>query len=68
MRHETRGRKNYQTFVQRSASDAIARQVKLMDLEDNMNILRLAKVTDKDLERLRKYHQAWLELRTIQNS
>ena len=53
----------YQAFVQRSASDPIARRVKLMDLEDNMNILRLAQLSDKDLERLRKYHQAWLTLR-----
>lgn len=53
----------YQAFVQRSAANPIARQVKLMDLEDNMNILRLATVTDKDLERLRKYHQAWLALK-----
>ena len=54
---------DYQTFVQRSAADPLARQVKLMDLEDNMNLLRLEAVQDKDLERLRKYHQAWLLLR-----
>ena len=53
----------YRAFVQRSASDPIARRVKLMDLEDNMNILRLAQLSDIDLERLRKYHQAWLTLR-----
>jgi (p)ppGpp synthase/HD superfamily hydrolase len=56
---------DYETFVRRSASNAIARQVKLMDLEDNMNLLRLASVSDKDLERLRKYHRAWLTLNEV---
>lgn len=55
---------DYQAFVQRSAADLLARRVKLMDLEDNMNLLRLSQVTAKDLERLQKYHQAWLLLRS----
>lgn len=55
---------DYQAFVQRSASDPLARRVKLMDLEDNMNLLRLSHITAKDLERLQKYHQAWLVLRS----
>jgi hypothetical protein len=38
--------------------------VKLADLEDNMNIMRLAEVRDKDLERMRKYHKAWLMLKS----
>lgn len=54
---------DYEAFVQRSLQNGTARQVKRMDLEDNMNILRLATVTDKDLERLRKYHRAWLKLK-----
>ncbi len=56
---------SYTDFVGRAAVDPIARQVKLMDLEDNMNVLRLADVTDKDLERLRKYHHAWKTLRGV---
>jgi (p)ppGpp synthase/HD superfamily hydrolase len=58
-----REQEDYQSFVLRSASHPLARQVKLMDLEDNMNLLRLAQVSEKDLERLRKYHQAWITLR-----
>jgi (p)ppGpp synthase/HD superfamily hydrolase len=53
---------DYQDFVKRSATDPLARQVKRMDLEDNMNLLRLTEVTGKDLERLRKYHEAWRSL------
>jgi (p)ppGpp synthase/HD superfamily hydrolase len=54
---------DYMDFVQRAAGDAIAREVKLADLEDNMNILRLSEIRDKDLERMRKYHQAWQMLK-----
>lgn len=50
---------DYLDFVQRAATNTVARQVKLADLEDNMNILRLSEIRDKDLERLRKYHRAW---------
>ena len=53
---------DYEAFVDRAGRNPIARKVKLADLEDNMNILRLETVNDKDLERLRKYHAAWKKL------
>lgn len=53
---------NYEAFVRRAKGNAIARQVKLADLEDNMNLKRLSEVTSKDLARLEKYHRAWLAL------
>jgi (p)ppGpp synthase/HD superfamily hydrolase len=52
----------YEDFVKRSASNPLARQVKLADLEDNMDIRRLPEITDQDKERLVKYHQAWKSL------
>lgn len=52
----------YEEFVERSSSNALARSVKLADLEDNMNMLRLKEVTAKDLERLERYHRAWRRL------
>jgi hypothetical protein len=33
--------------------------VKRADLEDNMDIRRLPELTDRDVERLRKYLRAW---------
>jgi (p)ppGpp synthase/HD superfamily hydrolase len=45
----------YEEFVGRSASDPIALQVKLADLEDNMDVRRLPEITAKDHERLEKY-------------
>lgn len=53
---------SYEAFVKRVQPNAIARRVKLADLEDNMNLKRLSEVTSKDLARLEKYHRAWLAL------
>ena len=49
----------YDDFVKRSGSNPVARQVKLADLEDNMDLRRMKAVTPKDTERLAKYLTAW---------
>lgn len=49
---------SYEAFIERASHNDLARQVKLADLEDNMDLRRIAEVTDQDLERLRKYHRA----------
>jgi len=36
----------------------VSRKVKLADLEDNMDLRRLAELDDRAVERLRKYHPA----------
>jgi (p)ppGpp synthase/HD superfamily hydrolase len=53
---------SYQDFVERVRTNPIARQVKVADLEDNMNIRRVSRLGAKDLERLEKYHRAWCVL------
>ena len=50
---------NYEDFVSRAAANAIGREVKIADLEDNMDIRRLHEFTDEDVARLRKYLRAW---------
>ena len=50
---------SYQQFVERVRTNRIARQVKIADLEDNMNVRRINQLGPKDLERLEKYHRAW---------
>ena len=45
----------YSDYVRRCALNSIGRNVKLHDLEDNMDISRLRQVTEKDLKRLNKY-------------
>jgi len=50
----------YMEFVARSKTNLIARQVKLADLEDNMDIRRIqSPLRQKDLERLERYRKAW---------
>jgi (p)ppGpp synthase/HD superfamily hydrolase len=50
---------SYDEFISRAKADAVARQVKIADLEDNMNIKRIGEMTPKDLTRIEKYHSAW---------
>ena len=54
----------YQDFVLRAKQNPLARKVKLADIEDNINVLRLAKLTETDLARIAKYHAAWHKLTT----
>ena len=49
----------YEDFVKRSASNPLARRVKLADLEDNMDLRRLPAITEADRPRLQKYLSAW---------
>jgi len=55
----------YEAFIDRAATHPVAIKVKLADLEDNMNVLRLGELTDKDVVRLRKYHKSWKHLSSI---
>ena len=53
----------YEEFVLRSASNPLAKRVKLADLEDNMDLRRAREVTREDAERLNRQTRAWRELR-----
>ena len=48
----------YEDFVQRAALHPIGKKIKLADLRDNMDLSRLEKITDQDIERVKKYHGA----------
>ena len=50
---------SYEEFVIRVAKNKLAAKIKKADIEDNINVLRLSAVEDKDLERIVKYHKAW---------
>ncbi len=52
----------YEDFVRRSATNPLARSVKLADLEDNMDVRRLSRITPRDQARLAKYLKAWTTL------
>lgn len=52
----------YEQFIERVKTNPLAVAVKINDLTDNMDIRRLSDLTDKDVQRLRKYLQAYREL------
>ena len=56
---------SYDEFVDRAAADPIAKNVKILDLEDNMDTTRLEHVTDRDVERLNKYRATHQKLTLI---
>ncbi|NIR50464.1 GTP pyrophosphokinase [candidate division KSB1 bacterium] len=53
----------YMDYISRLEADQIARAVKLADLEDNMDMRRLDKFSDKDADRFGRYHKAWWRLK-----
>ena len=57
---------SYDRFIERVKTNPTAIAVKLNDLRDNMDVTRLPAISDKDVERLRKYHRAYSELSKLQ--
>jgi (p)ppGpp synthase/HD superfamily hydrolase len=58
-----REQETYGEFIERVKLNPTAHKIKSADLEDNMAIKRISKPAEKDWERLKKYHKAWLILR-----
>lgn len=52
----------YDDFVERTATVPLARAVKLLDLQDNMDVSRLDGVSEHDADRLDRYVRAWHRL------
>lgn len=57
----------YEDFIGRAGNNKMARAVKMADLRDNLNLLRLPELTDEDLQRVRKYHKAYKYLCGLDN-
>ena len=55
----------YRDYIQRILGNPVARKVKLADLEDNLDSKRLPELTMRDQVRMKKYHQAWLLLKSV---
>ena len=60
-----RSDESYEAFVERCSIDSIARAVKLADLEDNLNALRLIEFDAKAAERFKRYLAAYRRLASI---
>ena len=50
---------DYDHFIARVLSNPLAMRVKLLDLEDNMDLSRLDECTEDDIRRLQKYRKAY---------
>ncbi len=55
---------SYEAFIERVADDPLARAVKRADLEDNLDVRRLAAVGPDEAARLTRYLRALERLRT----
>lgn len=54
---------NYAQFIQRVLTNRLAVKIKMADIEDNIQVLRMDSLSDADLERVKKYHTAWKMLK-----
>jgi (p)ppGpp synthase/HD superfamily hydrolase len=59
---------DYTAFIERAKANRIARNVKIADLEDNMDVRRISNFTTRDAERMAKYNKAWHLLTTLEES
>ena len=46
---------DYAAYIERVATNPLARAVKLADLRDNLDVMRLEQVTERDAKRISKY-------------
>lgn len=49
---------SYEDFILRISKNELATKVKIEDLKDNLDLTRMESISDKDLTRVSKYHQA----------
>lgn len=53
---------SYNSYIKRILPYELACRVKMLDIEDNLNILRLSSIGKEDLNRFKKYHATWNKL------
>jgi (p)ppGpp synthase/HD superfamily hydrolase len=58
----------YEAFIERVLPNALARRVKLADLEDNMDMRRMPTTTAKDVERLGRYRAAYARIKATEGA
>lgn len=63
-----RANESYAEFIVRVSQNVIAKEVKIADLEDNMDICRLQEFTEEDAMRVRKYLHSWRYLKGYEDN
>jgi (p)ppGpp synthase/HD superfamily hydrolase len=56
---------DYMDYINRNRENHIARQVKIADLEDNMDMRRIQNFSNADVIRMKKYQTAWRYLKNF---
>jgi len=54
---------SYEDFIRRCACNLDGRLVKIQDLRDNSDITRLKGINKRDIDRMEKYHKAYMFLK-----
>lgn len=49
----------YQDYIAALARDPVARRIKMLDLQDNMDLNRMPNPRQKDFDRIQRYHEAY---------
>lgn len=49
---------DYFSYINKVKSNTLAKKIKILDLEHNLDVKRLSKITNKDLQRIEKYKKA----------
>ena len=49
---------DYFSYINKIKSNTLAKKIKILDLEHNLDVKRLSKITNKDLQRIEKYKKA----------
>lgn len=57
---------SYANFIERVSRNTLGKEVKISDLEDNMDIRRLSQFTERDTKRCEKYLHAWRFLKGLE--
>lgn len=57
---------DYQNYLERVSLSPLATRVKLADLRDNLKILDLPEVSDRDTKRIKKHYEAYRLLSAIE--
>lgn len=56
---------DYFDYIKRAIAAPLSKKVKLGDLEDNMDIRRIDKISEKDIGRLNRYLIAWKMIKQL---
>lgn len=62
-----RSNESYESFIHRISKNTLARSIKIIDIQDNLNLTRLNKISDKDIQRIKKYHKSLNDLLEAQD-